>query len=60
VIIADAIHALQRRGDRITQETVREQAGWPSSASKLSLWAKRLGYSHWKALVDDLKLTENP
>jgi hypothetical protein len=60
VIIANAIHAVQRRGDPPTQERVQDQAGWPSSASKLSLWAKRLGYPNWKALVKDLKLTENP
>jgi hypothetical protein len=56
VIIADAIHALQRRGEPITQPRVREQAGWPSSNAKLSAWAKRLGYPHWHALVEDLKL----
>lgn len=60
VIIANAIHAVQRLGARITQEHVCEQAGWPSSASKLSLWARRLGYRNWKALVHDLKLAENP
>jgi hypothetical protein len=60
VRIAVAIHAVQRRGDRITQARVREQAAWPSSASKLSVWTRRLGYPNWKALVADLKLTENP
>jgi hypothetical protein len=60
VIIADAIHALQRRGDPITQKAVQRQAGWPSSLPKLSARAKRLGYPDWKALVDDLKITENP
>jgi hypothetical protein len=59
-IIGDAIRAVQRCGDAPTQERVRATAGWPSSASKLSSWAKRLGYPNWKALVDDLKLTENP
>jgi hypothetical protein len=44
VILADAIHAVQRRGAKITQTSVRTQAGWPSSNAKLSEWAKRLGY----------------
>jgi hypothetical protein len=59
-MIAVAIHALQQRGSPLTQARVREQADWPSSVAKLSLWTKRLGYRNWRALVDDLKLIENP
>jgi hypothetical protein len=51
---------VQQRGDRITQEAVREQARWPNSASRLSGWATRLGYPNWRALVNDLKLTQIP
>jgi hypothetical protein len=61
--LAAAIHALQQQGHpvkKITQKAVRKQAGWPSSLSKLSDWAKRLGYPDWRALVDDLKIPENP
>jgi hypothetical protein len=55
VILAHAIHGLQDRGEPLTQTRVRRQAHWPSSNSKLSLWAKRLGYAHWHGLVTALK-----
>jgi hypothetical protein len=60
LILAEAIHAVQRRGAPITQEAVCKQARWPSSASRLAGWAKRLGYPNWRALVNDLKLTQIP
>jgi hypothetical protein len=60
VILAEAIQAVQRRGERPTQERVQEQANWPSSPSRLSEWTKRLGYANWRVLVNNLKLPENP